>query len=74
MRRGAASRPSITGHLDVHQDDVRVAPADDLERLGAVRGLADDLDVRFRLEDPAEPDADELLVIDEDDPDRADHP
>ena len=62
------------GHLDVHQDDVRVTPADDLQRLRAVRGLPDHLDVRLRLEDPAEADADQLLVIDQDDPDRRDHP
>ena len=40
---------------------------------GAVLRLADDLDVGLGLEDPLEPDANELLVVDDHDPDRRRH-
>ena len=66
-----ASSPSIAGIRMSISTTSGVSPADDRERLGAVGRLADDLDVVLGLEHRPEADADELLVVDEDDADRA---
>ena len=58
------------GHLDVHQHDVRMTPANDLEDLRAVASLTDDLDVGLGIEDEPQPRADHLLVVGQHDPDR----
>jgi len=58
-------------HPDVHQHDVGLQVASELDRLGAVARLADHLDVRFRLEDQPEAGADERLVVGEQDPNHA---
>ena len=57
------------GHADVHQDDVGPQRAHLVDRLAAVRGLADDLDVGLGVEDHAEAGAHERLVVDEQDAD-----
>ena len=61
--------PVEVRHADVHQDDVGVELAGCPERLLAVARLADDLDVRLRLEDHAEARAHESLVVDDQDTD-----
>ena len=71
--RRVASSPSIAGIWTSIRTTSGSPPADDLEGLGSVRCLADDLDVGLGLEDPPEPDADQLLVVDEHDADRAGH-
>jgi hypothetical protein len=57
-------------HPDVHHDDVRVAPAGQLDRGRAVGGLADDSDAFLLFQDHAEALAQERLVVNEDDRDR----
>ena len=42
------------GHLDVHQHDVRMAAANEIDRVATVAGLADDADARLFLEDRSE--------------------
>ena len=61
----ARGGPQAVGarHADVHQHDVGALAAHELDRLLAVRGLADDLDVVLRVEQRAEPGADERLVV-----------
>jgi hypothetical protein len=63
----AASRlePVQLRHPHVHQDDVRVRLSGDGDRLVAVSGLADDVDVRLELEDHAKPGPDHWLVVDD---------
>src|SRR5262249_4842751 len=56
-------------HTDVHQDDVREQPLRQLDRLAAVAGLADDLDVVLGAEDHAEAVAHERLVVAEENAD-----
>jgi hypothetical protein len=71
-RRGDAARgldPVHLGHAHVHQDHIGHELFDELDRLGAVRGLARDLDVVASVEDHAEAAADERLVVGEDDGD-----
>ncbi len=55
--------PVELGHADVHQDDVGLQPLGLLDRVEAVGGLADDLEVILGVEDHAEPGADERLVV-----------
>ena len=50
-------------HPDVEEAHVGPDAAGERHRLGAVGGLADDLDVGLRVEDHAEPGAHELLVV-----------
>ena len=56
-------------HPDVHQDHVGLELGGQTHRLGAVLGLADDLEVRSRLDDQPEAAADERLVVGDQDPD-----
>jgi len=62
--------PVDAGHLDVHQHDVRSGGPGDLDRLPAVRGLADDLQVGLGLQDQPEAGPHHLLVVREHHPDR----
>jgi hypothetical protein len=57
------------GHADVHQDDVGPQLAGALDRLLAVSRLADDLEVVLRLQEEPEAGPDELLVVDDQQPD-----
>ena len=50
-------------HLHVHEHHVRVQPSRELERLGAVAGLAHHFDVVLGLEDQAQSRAYHLLVV-----------
>src|SRR5215470_7899454 len=58
-------------HPDVHEDDVGPVLPGQRDRLGAVAGLADDLEVRRGVDEHAETSAHERLVIGHD---YADHP
>jgi hypothetical protein len=60
-------------HADVHHDHVGLEPLGDIDPILAVGGLADHLDVRLVLEDHPEPGPNELLVVDQDHPDRGAH-
>src|SRR5918996_1113478 len=66
--RGALDAVHL-GHGDVHEDHVRPQLACPLDRLGAVARLADDLKVVLRLQEEPEAGPDELLVIDQQQPD-----
>ena len=57
------------GHADVHQHDVGLQPPRHLDRLQAVDGLADDLEVVLGVEDHLEPRAHERLVVGDQDAD-----
>ena len=63
-RRG---EPVDVGHADVHQHDVGPLAAGELDRLGAVGRLADDLDVVLGVEQGPEPAAYEHLIVGEED-------
>jgi hypothetical protein len=71
VREQAAGRldPVEVGHANVQQDDVGTQVLRLSDRGRAVGGLADDLDVRFRVEDHPEAGADERLVVDNEDAD-----
>ena len=56
-------------HADVHQDHVGPATLGERDRLGAVLGFADDLDLGSGSEDGPEPGAHERLVVADQDPD-----
>ena len=56
-------QPIHFGHLDVHEHDIRIELLRELDRLGAVSGLANDLEVGFGLEYQAEARPHELLVV-----------
>ena len=58
------------GHADVHEDDVGLLARDELDRLDAVGGLADDLDVVGRAQQHREAAAHERLIVGDRDPDR----
>ena len=58
------------GHADVHQHDVGLAAAHDIERRAAVAGLADHRDVGLGLEDHLESGAQQPLVVGDDRGDR----
>ena len=73
--RGRAERrgdlePAAARHLDVEQQQIGRQLGDALDRLDAVLGLADDLDVGFAGQQLAQPIARRLLVVHEQ---RADH-
>ena len=57
--------PRAPGHPDVHQDDVGHELRRLLDGLGAVGGLADDLDVVLLLEDHLQPPAEQRVVVDD---------
>ena len=57
------------GHPDVHQDDVGALAAGEVHGLLAIRGLTDDVQVLGRVDQDAEPGADQRLVVGEQDPD-----
>ena len=55
------------GHLDVEEDQVRLQPADGIDRLGPGGALGDDLQPVFRREQRAQPLASERLVVGDED-------
>ena len=57
-------------HLDVEEDEVGVLARDRLQRGGAVVALADEVDVRMRGEERAQPPAGQRLVVDDERADR----
>ena len=59
-----------TGHPEVHQDHVRTQAARELDRLGAVGRLADDLELGVAREHAAQAVADDRVVVDDEEPDR----
>ena len=65
-----ASMPPRLRHPDVHQHDVRRGLDGLLDRLGAVLGLADDLDVGLLLEHHLQAAAEQRVVVDHQHPDR----
>ena len=60
------------GHPDVHQDDVRAEPPRLGERLQTVDRRPDDGEVGLGVQDHPQPGAHQLLVVDDQHPDR--HP
>ena len=60
--------PVHAGHRQVHDDDVRCVPAHQLDGFLTVAGLTHDLLTRL-LEAAADPVAQDLMVVGEDDPD-----
>ena len=52
-------------HQQVHQDDVRLEAAGHRHALGAVGGLADDLDVGLEVEEDPQPHPDDRMVVDD---------
>ena len=66
MRR-VLSIPSTLRHADVHQHDVGFERGRALGRLGAVAGLADDVEVRLAGQDHAKSGADQALIVGEQD-------
>jgi hypothetical protein len=56
-------------HADVHQHDIRPLGPCELDRLGAVAGLADDLEFLRAFEEGAKPRTHEGLVVREQNPD-----
>ena len=63
--------PVDVGHLDVHQHDVGMASADEVDRVAAVARFADYADARLLLEDRPESGSDQRLVVGDQDRDRA---
>ena len=55
------------GHLHVEEHQVRLQPADGIDRLGAGRALGDDFEPVFRREQRAQPLARERLVVGDED-------
>ena len=62
--------PVKSGHVQVEQQDVGAGGGDDVERLPAFSGFADDLDVRLLAEQVAQPVPDDAVVVGDDHPDR----
>lgn len=63
-------QPVDPRHPDVHQDDVRLAPTDPVDPRRAVVGTTDHRERWIRGEDRLQTAARELVVVDEEDPDR----
>jgi hypothetical protein len=63
----------LVGHADVHEDDVRGELLHLGHRLEAIARLSDDLDALLGLEHHAQPAAEPLVVIGDEDPDRLRH-
>ena len=59
------------GHVQVHQDDVRIQVPGQAYRFRAVRRLADDREVRVALEHAAQSVANDRMVVDDEDSGRA---
>lgn len=57
------------GHADIHKDHVRGRGAERLKGLDAVACFGDHVEVRLRIDEHAKARTDQLLVIDECDPD-----
>ncbi len=67
--RGQRIDAAVAGHRDVQQQHVDAAGAHDLQRLAAVGGLGDDLEVRLLGEELAQPGANHGVVVDDGDAD-----
>jgi len=67
--RRVASSPSTLGMRMFHQRHVGLEAPNGRDRLLAVGGLGDDVDVRLRLQQGAKARADHRLVVGDDDPD-----
>ena len=65
-RRGAID----IRHPQVHQDDVRVQGFGHGDRLRSVGRLAEHLELRVALEDPAQPVTHDRVIVDDQEPDR----
>ena len=78
------ARPQLAGrldavdgrHLQIHQNDLgssplRVEPRELGDGFPPVAGLADDLQIAFAVEEAPQPPADDDVVVDDQDPDRA---
>src|ERR1700730_1721760 len=62
-KRGEHGVPVKPWHVQVEQQHVRAGGGDDVHRLPAVSGLADDLDVWFLAEQVAQPLPDDAVVV-----------
>ena len=62
-KRGEHGVPVKRWHVQVEQQHVRAGGGDDVHRLPAVSGLADDLDVWFLAEQVAQPLPDNAVVV-----------
>ena len=60
--------PAGRRQVEVHQDDVGAELDGHVDGAPAVRRLADDQEVRLALQDVAHPDAEQRVVVDEEDP------
>jgi hypothetical protein len=69
LDRGERVDAALVGHRQVHDEDVDVALADDVDRLAAVRRLGDDLKVDLVGEVLAQPGANDGVVVDDGDSD-----
>jgi hypothetical protein len=56
--------------LDVHQHDVGMAAAGEVDGIAAITGLADDVDAGLFLQDRSEPGPDEGLIVGDQNRDR----
>src|SRR5262249_34866484 len=56
-------------HADIHQDDIGSQFAGAFDRLRAVACLADDLEIGLGVQEQPEADPNELLVVDDQEPD-----
>ncbi|WP_369411203.1 hypothetical protein [Leucobacter edaphi] len=56
--------------MDIHENHIRIELIRELYGLGAVLRLADDLEVGLAVEDQAEADPDEFLIVNEENSDR----
>jgi len=59
-----------TGHVDVHENDVGRQPAGEFNHLVAVTGLADNLNVRFKINKTGEAVTEEGVVVGNKDADK----
>jgi hypothetical protein len=67
---GGGVDPAALGHPDVHQHDVGGGLGGDLQRLGAVAGLTDDLDVGLGTQHHLQAAPEKRMVVDDQHPDR----
>jgi hypothetical protein len=61
------------GHSDVHEDDIGFEGCEEVDRLFAVFGFTDDLEVGFGFEEGAESSTDERLIVYEKDSDHGEN-
>ena len=66
--------PSMTGHQQVHHDDIGAERLDGIERREAVGRFTDDLEVVVQVEEVAHAAPDHGVVVDDEDADRVAQP